>query len=74
MRLESLVEGGLDAFSYSWFADSLRSMLPLVERFGVATPDEVGIDTLAGRLRADTVAADAIVKAPDLVSAWTRAS
>jgi hypothetical protein len=52
MRLESLVECGPDAFSYTWFVDALRSMLPLVERFGVATSDEVGIDTLADRLPA----------------------
>jgi SAM-dependent methyltransferase len=71
MRLESLVESGPDALSYTWFADSLRSMMPLVERYGVANADEVGIDTLADRLRADTVAANAVLRTPDVVSAWT---
>ena len=39
---------------------------------GVATAEEIQIDTLADRLRAETLAADGVVKAPDLVSAWTR--
>ena len=52
-------------------AESVRSMLPLITRLGVATDDEIDIDTLADRLRDETVAADAVAKAPDLVSAWT---
>ena len=72
MRLESIVESGPAAVSYDWFTEALRSMLPLTERFGVASAAEVDIDTLAERLRADTVAADAVLKAPDVVSAWAR--
>jgi SAM-dependent methyltransferase len=72
MRLESIVESGPDAVGYAWMTEALRSVLPLVEQFGVATATEVDIDTLAERLRAATVAADAVVKAPDVVSAWTR--
>ena len=73
MRLESIVESGPDAAGYAWITDAIRSMLPLIEQLGVATAAEVDIDTLAHRLRAETVAADAVVKAPDIVSAWTRA-
>ena len=72
MRLESIVESGPDAAAYRWFADALRSLLPLVERMGIATAAEVDIDTLADRLRADTVAAGAVLKSPDMVAAWTR--
>jgi SAM-dependent methyltransferase len=72
MRLESIVETGPDAASYAWITDAIRSMLPLIERFGVATAAEVDIDTLAERLRAETVAVDAVLKTPDVVSAWTR--
>jgi hypothetical protein len=71
--LESIVETGPDAASYAWITDAIRSMLPLIERFGVATAAEVDIDTLAERLRAETVAVDAVLKTPDVVSAWTRA-
>jgi hypothetical protein len=47
-------------------------MLPLAERFGVATADEVAIDTLAERLRAETAACDGVVKSPDFIGAWVR--
>jgi SAM-dependent methyltransferase len=72
MRLESYVGGGPDTIAYAWMAESVRSMLPLIVRFGVATEEDVDIDTLADRLRAETVAADAVGKAPDLVAAWVR--
>ena len=42
--------GGLDFEGYQHVADSVRSTLPMMEKFGVATADEVGIDTLADRL------------------------
>jgi SAM-dependent methyltransferase len=72
MRLDSYVGGGPDSIAYAWMAESVRSMLPLITRFGVATAEEVDVDTLADRLRAEVVAADAVAKSPDLVSAWTR--
>ena len=57
---------------YAWAADSLRSMLPLALQLGVATAEEVDIDTLADRLQAETVAHGGVIKTPDLVGAWTR--
>jgi protein-L-isoaspartate O-methyltransferase len=72
LHLESYLGAGSDSVIYSWMAESVRSMLPLILRLGTATQTEIDIDTLADRLRAETLAADAVVKAPDLVSAWTR--
>ena len=46
--------------------------LALMERTGVATAAEVGVDTLAARLREEVVAADATVVPPPLIGAWTR--
>jgi SAM-dependent methyltransferase len=71
LRLESVVAGGPESLGYEWMAETVRSTLPLIIAFGVATEAEVGIDTLAGRLRAETTAAGGVVKAPDMVSAWT---
>jgi hypothetical protein len=71
LRLDSVVAGGSESVGYEWMAESVRSMLPLMVTFGVATEAEVGIDTLASRLRAETTAAGGVVKAPDMVSAWT---
>ena len=50
----------------------LRGLLPLAERLNVASPHEVQIDTLAARLHADALAADATIFLPSLVGAWTR--
>jgi SAM-dependent methyltransferase len=72
LRLESPLLAGDDPDGYAWAADSLRSMLPLACKFGIATAEEVGIDTLAARLRAETIAHGGVVKTPDLVGAWTR--
>jgi len=38
----------------------------------VATKEEVGIDTLADRLRDEVVSRDATIHLPELVAAWTR--
>ncbi len=72
MQLDSDVGGGPDWEGYEYFAATFRGMLPLLLKSGVATAEEVDIDTLAERLRTETVAAGAVVKAPDLVSAWAR--
>lgn len=72
MRLEAAVGGGLGWGGYEDAAETLRSLLPLVVKLGIATEGEVGIDTLAERLRLETVASDGVVKAPEVVGAWAR--
>jgi ubiquinone/menaquinone biosynthesis C-methylase UbiE len=72
LHLESPLIAGDDPAGYTWAADSLRSVLPLTFKFGLATPEEVEIETLAARLRAETTAHGGVVKSPDLVSAWAR--
>jgi len=48
----------------------LRSLLPLIERSGSADVAEIGIDTLAARLRADAVANERVTFLPRVVGAW----
>jgi SAM-dependent methyltransferase len=72
LTLEALLLCGPEREAYEWAAATLRSKLPLALKLGIVTADEVAIDSLAERLQAETVAADAVVKLPDLVSAWTR--
>jgi hypothetical protein len=50
----------------------LRSLLPLVERSGVADVAEIGIDTLAARLRGDALANERVAFLPRVVGAWAR--
>ena len=66
------VEGTRESQIYEWIAQTIRSLLPMIEKTGVATKEEVGIDTLADRLRAAVAEKGAVVHAPLLVGAWTR--
>ena len=72
MELNSYVAGGPDSLTYDIMAEVIRSVLPLIVKFGIATEEEIDIDTLAERLRAETITSDGVVKAPDLVSAYSR--
>jgi ubiquinone/menaquinone biosynthesis C-methylase UbiE len=53
-------------------ANSLRSALPLVEQFGIATAAEVDIDTFAQRYLAELATSGTVHMLPPTVSAWTR--
>lgn len=66
------VESGPDSPVYAYLAQTTRTLLPLMERTGVATAAEVGLDTLAARLREEILAADATVVPPPLIGAWAR--
>jgi len=70
--LRGRIEGTPDSPAYAYIADILRSLLPMAERLGVFTAADVQIDTLAERIRAEVLRADAVVVLPSLVGAWTR--
>ena len=70
MQLEAPVGGGPEWGGYEYAAETLRSLLPLVLKLGIATEQEVEIDTLSERLRQETAAAGGVVKMPEVVSAW----
>jgi len=57
---------------YEYMVGVLRSLLPLIERSGVANVAEIGIDILAARLRDDAVANDRVIFLPRIVGAWAR--
>ena len=53
-------------------ASTTRTLLPAIERSGIASAAEVGIDTLEQRIVDLQRAASAMVKPPTLVGAWGR--
>jgi len=63
---------GPDSAGYAVLANVTRSLLPAIEKFGIATAAEVDIDTLAEPLQDATVAADACWLSPVMVGAWAR--
>jgi ubiquinone/menaquinone biosynthesis C-methylase UbiE len=72
MTQAARVEGGPDSPVYSYLAQTTRTLLPRMEQAGVATAGEVGVETLATRLRDETVAKEAVLVTPPLIGAWAR--
>jgi SAM-dependent methyltransferase len=72
MSYEASIGADPDWPGFEMRAADVRTFLPLILRFGLATEEEVGIDTLAERLRAETVSHDGAARLPILVSAWAR--
>jgi hypothetical protein len=66
------IDGGPHSPVYDYLAGVLRSLLPVLERAGIATAADVQIDDMAERLRKEAVAQDACIMLPPLVGAWAQ--
>jgi ubiquinone/menaquinone biosynthesis C-methylase UbiE len=62
--------GPADPMSHALLPGIVRTLLPVLERTGVAAAGEVDIETLQGRLREDMEAAHAVFGYPALTCAW----
>jgi hypothetical protein len=58
--------------SYEVLADVVRAVLPVIVKFGLATAEEIEIETLADRLREENSSQQGVALMPALISAWTR--
>ena len=72
MFLDGPVGLGSDWSGYDYVAECLRSTLPLLERFGIATAQEVDVETIAGRLREEVVNQYSYIILTLMVGAWIR--
>ncbi len=70
LTCETSIFAGADSPGYDYGAETVRSLLPLILKFGIATAEEVAIETLAERLRAEAVSHRAVVRGLEIVSAW----
>jgi ubiquinone/menaquinone biosynthesis C-methylase UbiE len=66
------VEHGPASQAYTWIEQLTRTVLPLMEKTGVATAEDVGVDTLAARMRDEVVAKNAVLVLPPFIGAWAR--
>lgn len=64
------VERGAEALGYSIMAGDVISLLPRMERLGIARATEVEPESFERRLRDQ--AADAVLLSPLMVGAWAR--
>ncbi|WP_162560667.1 class I SAM-dependent methyltransferase [Methylobacterium durans] len=68
----SIVGGGADSAVARMIVDVVRSLEPQIIAAGVATAEEIDVDTLLERLRAEPGAADRSFYLPRLTAAWAR--
>jgi ubiquinone/menaquinone biosynthesis C-methylase UbiE len=73
LRLDTLVGAGPDFEGYRIIAESMRSILPILEKSSIATAEQVGADTLERRLRAAVVSTNALVTWSPIFGVWGRA-
>ena len=72
MHYEALV-GGAEAWAgYPYAVQGFTSFLPLFEQFGIATAEEVGLDTLEERLKQEVKGAKRPLLLPPHVTAYAR--
>lgn len=63
-------EGNGEGFIPAWLAETLETMVPLMERTGVARASELGLSTLEQRVRAEARRKRALLVGPLVVGAW----
>jgi len=72
MRIDAWVGGGPQCPAYEILADVVQSLLPVMEKLGIATANDVEISTLAQRMRDEIVALKGAVVSVGFVGAWSR--
>jgi len=70
--VEAAAGGGEHWPGYELLSATLRSLMPVLEKTVGLDPAEVDIDTLADRMRADTVSRHAVHVMPHMFGAWSR--
>jgi hypothetical protein len=66
------VGNATEAEGFSFLAESVRSLLPMMEKLGITKAADVDIDTLADRLEAEAKASDPAIFYPRFVVASAR--
>jgi ubiquinone/menaquinone biosynthesis C-methylase UbiE len=70
IQAEIPVGGEPDSYVFGWIADTVRSLLPRIEHFGLATAAELEVETLAARMEREAVSLGAQLIGPTQFGAW----
>ena len=70
LRLEAPVGSGANWEGFAYAANSIRSLLPALISFNIATAEEVDIDNLAARLRDEVISQNGVLSLSPFISAW----
>jgi hypothetical protein len=72
LRLRAMIAGGAAGCEWlAMIAEVIGTLLPAMERLGVATKAEVGIETLADRLCAEVAAGGGVIVGRSEIGAWS---
>jgi len=69
---EMPVGSGMDSELIAWIAETMASVKPLLLERGLTTEEEMSIDTLEERLRAEVLAMRSQIEIPMQMCAWAR--
>ena len=73
MRLEAIIAGGANSSDRLYLAAELaRTLLPAMERLGVATANDLNIETLAARMQNEVVVNGSTIIGHWQIGAWSR--
>jgi ubiquinone/menaquinone biosynthesis C-methylase UbiE len=70
LLLEGVVTSGPDPLHHQWLAQTVATLLPLLERHGLARAEELEVGTLARRLSEEGVAVGGMACGCAMVGAW----
>lgn len=71
MEIDGFI-GGEEDISPALFANVVRMLVPQLEALGVATAEEIQVETLEKRMRADLAKTGGVMSTPLLIGAWAR--
>jgi len=72
IKAEVPIGGEPGCFLYTWFTETLRSVLPRLEQFNLANADELDLDSLVARMETEALACHSQLIGPRQFGAWTR--
>lgn len=72
LSYEASISASPEWEGYEVMAGSIRDVLLLMQQLGIATAEEIDVETLAARLREEIASTGGVARLPALVSAWTR--
>lgn len=71
MRLEAVIGGGANSSdALHLVVELVRTLLPVMERLGVASAADVGLETLAERMSNETTASSSVIVSYSQIGAW----
>lgn len=70
LGIDWVIRGAGDLPDYTW-ADIVCGTLPLMEKLGVTTREELGPETLSDRMKAELIAHDGVMMLGPCLHAWT---